>query len=388
MYKPLWQIYFNNTIAFIIYSVLRLFFRKRKAESNKLLFMNTGQIGDLIVSSVIFTNQELLTKGREVYFLIRERYVELYNDYHGQIRIIPWNYTKYKYNPVYRISFLKKLHSIGFETCINVTAARGVTNDEVALLSGARKVYCLNNNWKYLTKLFGRVMDSHYDNIFSFHTINEPERNVRMVEQLLGTTVNHATEITISTLTEQQTLKKLKEIVNIDEFKKKIAIAPSSDEEFRNWPVEYFKELCSRLVQQRDTMILLLGTEFQKQVNDNIAEVHRGQIINLAGKFSILESAAIVKHANVFIGNDSGFTHIAKALGKKFVGIIGGGCYGLFFPYNVTKNEQLLFHQLDCFGCEWRCHLEKPYCVQNVTVEQVLKCVERFLEQDDGEKIS
>lgn len=381
MYKPLWQIYFNNTIAFIIYLVLRLFFGKRKAVSNNLLFMNTGQIGDLIVSSVLFTNQELLTKGREVYLLIRERYLELYKDYDGPIKIIPWNYSKYKYNPFYRISFLKKLHAIGFETCINVTAARGITNDEVALLSGAHKVYCLNNNWKYLTKLFGRVMDSHYDHIFSFDTINEPERNVRMVEHIVGTAVNRATQIIICSETERQALHKLSMMINqTNQSIKKIAIAPSSDDAFRNWPVESFRELCGRLIQQNDTLILLLGTAAQKEMNDKIAELDGTKIINLAGKFSILESAAIVKHVDLFIGNDSGFTHIAKALGKKFIGIIGGGCYGLFFPYSETPNERLLYHQLDCFGCEWRCHLEKPYCVQKVTVEQVYNAVQQLMD--------
>lgn len=379
MYKPTWQIYFNNSIAFVIYLTLRLFFGRREKKTNRLLFVNTGQIGDLIVSSVIFTNQEKLTVGREVFLLVRDTYLELYKDYQGPVKIIPWNYNQYKYNPVYRISFLRKLHAKGFETCINVTAARGITNDELSLLSGAQHVYCLNNNWKYLTKLFGEQMDKQYDEIFSFGTINEPQRNVLILEHLTGERINVETVVAVSSTTEHNALSKLKKYVQLNDSKKIITMAPISDGELRNWPLEYFSELCRSAIAKCDVQILLLGTKLQRQKIDSISKLDPENIWNLAGELSLLESASVVKKSDLFIGNDSGFTHIAKALKKNLIGIIGGGCYGMFFPYNTSDRERLLFHQLDCFGCEWRCHLDRPYCVQNVTVEQVTKEVEHYL---------
>ncbi|MBI2430175.1 MAG: glycosyltransferase family 9 protein [Ignavibacteriales bacterium] len=230
-----------------------------------------------------------------------------------------------------------------------------------------------------MTKLFGKMMDSRYDIVFSFETINEPKRNVLILEHLTGTKITVETEIAISSATEQNALTKVNRYFRLHDTLKIITIAPISDGELRNWPIEYFKELCRHMVAKWDVLILLLGTRTQKSALDTISSVNPEKIVNLAGELSLLESAAIVKRSVLFIGNDSGFTHVAKALGKKFIGIIGGGCYGLFFPYNETKNERLLFHQLDCFGCEWRCHLEKPYCVQNVTVDQVIQSSNQLL---------
>jgi len=271
------------------------------------------------------------------------------------------------------------LRSYGFDYCVNLTSARGITNDEVALLSGAQEVFCLNNNWKYLTKLFGQIMDHRYDKILDFHTISEPVRNVNILEYIVGAKVSNATSVFINAETEARADRVLDTFLQRKQGEKIIAISPLSDEQLKNWPISHYEELCRQIVQHYDVKILLLGTPQQKASFDHIALVDREKIINLAGKLSIVESAAIVKHSVLFIGNDSGFTHIAKALRKKLIGIIGGGGNGLFFPYSVTDHESYLFHQLDCFGCEWKCYRDKPYCMHNVTVEQVLAKVDLSL---------
>ena len=383
MYKPTWQIYINNSIAFILFSILNLLFRRNTKKSNKILFINTGQIGDLIVSSVIFTNEKLLTKKYKVSLLIRERYLELYDDYKGDITIIPWNYSKYKYNLFYRRSFLRFLHKQGFDLCVNVTAARGITNDEIALLSGAGNVMCLNNNWKYLTKLFGKRMDSYYDKILSFDTINEPERNKRLLEYILGEQVSPFTSIFLSASTKTNAFRKITENKSQTSDRLNIiAIAPFSDELIKNWPIEHYKELVSQIVNEENVIIIALGTILQREKIQSIVAINDRKIINMAGRLSLLESSAVIANADLFIGNDSGLTHIAKALQKNTIGIIGGGGFGFFFPYNSSNREYLFYHQLDCFGCEWRCHLDKSYCLANVSVDAVYKAVQNCLTID------
>lgn len=379
MYKPDWQIYFNNTVAFIIFLILRIFFKKNGKRSNKVLFINTGQIGDLMVSSIIFTNQELICKSYEPYFLIKEKYKGIFQDYNGPVKLLFWDYPKYKYNIVYRIKFLLSINNIGFDRCIHLTAARGIINDELALLSGANEVVCLNNNWKYLKKLFGKRMDSYYDKIFSFDTINEHIRHVKILEHDFGKEIRQHTAIYIGSSTEESALMKLGSVLSPELPQKIVAIAPMSDEIFRNWGTEKFAELCTLIVKRYQYYIVLLGTNEQRETIESIAQNDRKHIFNLAGKLSVLESASIVKIADLFIGNDSGFTHIAKALKKNYIGIIGGGCYGIFFPYNMAKHDNLFFHELECFGCEWRCIYDTPYCISEVTVDQVYQRVEQIL---------
>jgi len=67
--KPTWLTYFNNTIAFLLLSIFRIFLKPKKNGKN-LLLINTGQIGDLIISSVIFQNFNLLKQKYDNVFLI------------------------------------------------------------------------------------------------------------------------------------------------------------------------------------------------------------------------------------------------------------------------------------------------------------------------------
>ena len=111
MNKPTQQIYINNTIAFIIYHVLKLFIKKKRNDkSDSLLFINTGQIGDLMVSSIILDNDDISHDSKN-YFLIKEKYLEIFNDYDGNMEIIGYNYLKYKWSLFYKIRFLKFFRS-------------------------------------------------------------------------------------------------------------------------------------------------------------------------------------------------------------------------------------------------------------------------------------
>jgi len=92
----------------------------------------------------------------------------------------------------------------------------------------------------------------------------------------------------------------------------------------------------TKLLSQNNFVILFQGTEVQKK-NINSLIINSQKNINIAGRHIISQSAALIQLADLFIGNDSGFTHIAKALGKPLIGIIGCGSHGIFFPYNEKK---------------------------------------------------
>ena len=377
--KAKWHIYLNNTIAYLIFNILNILFKKNLSIGKNLLFINTGQIGDLTISSVIFNNSYLFEEDTSLYFIIKGEYINLFQDYDGPIKIIKWKYKHYKYNPIYRVTFLLKLRKIGFKKTINLTAARGITNDELALLSGAEEVICLNSNWRYLRKLFGQKMDSRYDMIVKINSNNEYEKHICAVKLLTDKTLEMGTNIFISENTEKKVEESLKAILSVETLPPFISIAPMTDIAIKNWGIKNYENLINTLITKMDIVILIVGDRKQFKIFEKVRNFSNEKVFNLAGKFSIIESAALVKKSLLFIGNDSGFTHIAKAMNKKFVGIIGGGSFDYFFPYNISPNDNYLFHKLDCFGCEWRCKFDKPYCHQYVTVDDVVLAVEKLL---------
>jgi len=373
--EPALLTYLKNTFAFSILLLQRLFLRPAVKGSN-ILFINTGQIGDLIISSVIFRNAESIKKiYGKIYLLVKKEYGELAESYTG-VNVIKWNCKKYKYNILYRVKFSGGLRRLGISDCYNLTAARGVTVDELSLLSGAKNIYALNSNFRYLKKLFGKITDNMYSNILAENVENEFEKNLAVLKYL--DIKNYKTETFLNI--NSSVLKRIKTKLKPFDSNIKIVIAPFTELKIKNWCKEKYIELIKLILETyKNAVILLIGTKSMMHEIDYFVSNHSKRVINLAGKHSIMESAAILYFSNLFIGNDSGFTHIAKALHKPLIGIIGGGSNGYFIPYSQKQEEVYLFKTMNCFKCEWRCIHKKPYCLTDVSVDEVMENINSLL---------
>ena len=131
-----------------------------------------------------------------------------------------------------------------------------------------------------------------------------------------------------------------------------------------------------------ETIILLSGENHHKNYVRQLNPDFNHQIINIIGKLSISEIIYLISRSALFIGNDSGLFHIAKALDIPRVGIIGGGSFNLIHPYNNITNEKLIFSPQDCFGCNWNCTKGEPYCLTRVEEADVLTAVKDLLTVD------
>ena len=377
--KSLLHNYLNNLISYILLCVYKIILPKAEV-GNVLLLINTGQIGDLVISTVILNNRaRLLAIFDRIFFLVKEEYSIILESF-DEIGVIKWNQGKFNSNPIYRFKLLKNLRKIGLNLCINLTAARGVSNDTLALLSGANKTIALNSNYRYLIKLLGKHLDKLYSTILAQDVANEYYKHLKVLHFLGFKDYETDTIFPIKSKTLKLVSSKL-EFNNNTTIK--IVIAPFTDIPIKNWEVEKYAKLLDLLLSEfKNIVIFIYGSSNQKTSIDKNIPLKSKRILNLAGKHNISESAAILSKCNLFIGNDSGFTHIAKALKIPLVAIIGGGSNGYFIPYNEKSNESYLYQNMDCFGCEWRCVHEKAYCLTNVSVKKVFFEVKRLLNEN------
>ena len=100
------------------------------------------------------------------------------------------------------------------------------------------------------------------------------------------------------------------------------AIAPGGaknagqDMPSRRWPVQRFAELIQKLPEQ----VILLGSKEDKAITDAFAA---SSCTNLAGRLSLLETAALLRKCKGLITNDAGLMHVAAAVGCPVVAIFG-----------------------------------------------------------------
>lgn len=84
-------------------------------------------------------------------------------------------------------------------------------------------------------------------------------------------------------------------------------------------PLHKLKELCAQI---RHPLVLLGGPEDRAE-GDLIAAVDPIKVYNACGKFSIHESADIIRGAKLIISHDTGLMHIAAAFQKPIVSVWG-----------------------------------------------------------------
>ena len=99
-------------------------------------------------------------------------------------------------------------------------------------------------------------------------------------------------------------------------------------------PVYKLQELCSKI----NFPIILLGAKEEFKEGEEISKVDPVKIYNACGKFSLNESADLVRKSRVVIAHDTGLMHIAAALKKQVIAIWGSTTpsFGMV-PYYGSK---------------------------------------------------
>ncbi|MHB8907116.1 MAG: glycosyltransferase family 9 protein, partial [Melioribacteraceae bacterium] len=176
--------YLNNCFAFLAFNILRMTFYKENNNKEGILFVNTGTLGDVVITSLLLDNRNIIEEKGKMFLVIKQEYSVLFKNYEDDVKIVCLEQKKYKWSLIYRIKFLRQLHSYKIKLCVNLTSARGISSDEIALLSGANTVWCFNNSWRKLKKAFGKKMDSYYDRILFEDLFHEYEKHYRLLKLL------------------------------------------------------------------------------------------------------------------------------------------------------------------------------------------------------------
>lgn len=133
------------------------------------------------------------------------------------------------------------------------------------------------------------------------------------------------------------------------------------------------------ICKSRGYTLLALGGKADAELNQkNIAEAGVPSL-NLSGKLTLRQSAAVLRRCGLAIGTDTSLAHIACAVGIPNVILLGGGHFGRFLPYSPLTSVVTL--PLACFGCDWQCRNEKPYCIQSVAESTIAEAVTQTLDR-------
>lgn len=170
----------------------------------------------------------------------------------------------------------------------------------------------------------------------------------------------------------------LQDLIKNTENKKKIVIHAGAGYPSKRWKAAHFSELAKRILDRDLGVPIFIGTKDERKLFEPYQRSLNGSI-DLIGNTSFTELAALLKEADLFIGNDSGPAHLAAALGRKLVVIFSGtNNFRQWAPWSPFA--RIVNQPVPCSPCEERiCPLHKQICLEEISVDEVMAQVEAAL---------
>ncbi len=258
---------------------------------NRILIIQTAFIGDVILATPLIASLHEKYPAAEISMLVRKGNEVLLNNNPALHEVLIWDKGNAKYANLLRL--ILQVRKGNFDAVFNLH--RFATSGLLTLLSGARhKIGYKKNPFS-----FGFTVSKPHNIGDGTHEI---QRNLSLLEEDPGLRRPQV-------FPSSQDEKAIVPYVTGD-F---VCIAPASVWFTKQYHLRGWIDLCNALPPNQ--IIYLLGSSGDKEFCEKITQASKhGRISILAGKLSLLESAALMKKAKMNYVNDSAPLHLASAV--------------------------------------------------------------------------
>jgi len=149
----------------------------------------------------------------------------------------------------------------------------------------------------------------------------------------------------------------------------------------KRWPAGRFGEVAASLAREAGLRAVVLGGPGEESLTAEVRAA-AGESSVSAMELSLVERAALLSAARLFVGNDSGMMNLAVALGVPTVGVFGPSEWVRSAPAGARSRTVRL--GLDCSPC-WglasppACVHGSPRCMEDLPVAPVLDAARELL---------
>ncbi len=324
--------------------------------NKKFLVIQTASIGDVILSTAI--GEKLIQKypNAQIDYLVKQGNERLFDGNPWINEIIAWNKSKEKFKNMLRIIF--QIREEKYDAVINLQ--RFASTGIFTVFSGAKKKYGFRKNplSLFFTQSFPHKFKENW---------HETDRNHQLIAQL--TDSKKAKPVMYPTMKENAIMSQYK-------TQKYITITPASLWFTKQYPIEKWVDFVHKV--DNSINIYLLGSAADKLLCDKLIErTDRDNIMNLAGKLSFMESAALMRDAWMNYVNDSAAQHIASSVNGKITAIYCSTVPN--FGFGPLSDDSVVIEnkeKLTCRPCGLHGHKNCPEkhfkCALNIDNKELL----------------
>ena len=268
----------------------------------KILFIGNSRLGDAILSTGVLNLFN--KKENNITVVCSALSKEIYSNFTSVQTII---IVKKKKNSRHWIEVYRKLERQTWDLIIDLR------NTLISRILRKKKIYryLRNNTTNHLIRELSEVVNSNQILSPKIFTKQADKENARFF------------------------------INNIRERENILAVAPITNWKRKNWPLANYSQLISKLLKNKKfkiSHVFILGSEEEFYLCEKLKQdISFKGIYNLAGKKNITTIYEILKYCEIFIGNDSGLTHLAAATGNKTLGLFGPSKENRYKPWGKNS---------------------------------------------------
>ncbi len=201
--------------------------------------------------------------------------------------------------------------------------------------------------------------------------------NLKLLQSLGFTVTPPSTSFKSSPESKEKILKYFPRLFS-ENPKPLLVIHPSAGYPSKRWPIDYFKNLMSAILDQSLAKIVLIGSAMDRDLFD-FSDFDPVLVQDLRGKCPLTDLPALFEVADLYLGNDSGPAHVAALTNIQSVILFSGTNEPhLWRPW--SKQTSLLTHPVNCSPCHAKeCPLKHHACMKEIRVEDVLQALKPHL---------
>jgi lipopolysaccharide heptosyltransferase II len=328
----------------------------------KILIIQTASLGDVVLATPLIEKLHRFFPEARIDFLVKQGGEGLLRGHPYLKHVMVWDKSEKKYARLRELIVL--IREQKYDLVVN--AQRFASTGLLTVLSGAAVTTGFNKNpfSVFFTYRKPHVIRARKG------SPHETERNLKLIE-----------DFTDKSVFKPKLYPSPHDFAKVSQYKTRqfITISPGSLWFTKAWPEKKWADFARRT--DSELLIYFLGAANEKAMIDRIIKASgHANSLNLAGKLTLLESAALMRDALMNYTNDSAPMHLASAMNAPVAAIFCSTVpeYG-FGPLSDRSFVIQTTETLDCRPCglhgKKSCPKRHFRCAESIETKQLLSCL-------------
>ncbi len=328
----------------------------------RILIIQTASLGDVVLATPLIEKLHHFFPQTRIDFLLKEGNEALLR-YHPYLKhVIVWDKSEKKYQKL--LELIGIIREQKYDLVVNTQ--RFASTGLMTVFAGARKTVGFKKN---PFSLFFTHRLTHKISAKE-GSLREVERNLRLIDNFTDTS-----------LFKPKLYPSQHDFAWVSQYKTKqfITVSPGSLWFTKEYPAEKWAGFIKQL--DEDLVVYFLGSGKERKKIDRIMENSgHANSLNLAGRLTLLESAALMRDALMNYTNDSAPVHLASAMNAPVAAIFCSTVpeFG-FGPLSATSFVIQTTENLPCRPCGLHgknaCPKKHFKCAESIEINQLLSCL-------------